>query len=107
VVERCLYHTVANRLRGDVLGALLAVNAQSCADVTQADTRVRQREHAHTGLDHVLAQTQDEGVGTILLENCRESLDAFDESLQVTDADGLDKLEVGVKGCFQVWLAEE
>jgi hypothetical protein len=107
VVDRCLYHAVADRLGYNVLGRLFALQTEADANVTERDTRVGQRQHTDASLDDILSQAEDQGVSAVLLESRRVRLHNLQESLQITDSDSSDEAEVWLEGALEAGLAED
>lgn len=60
--------TVPNRLAYDVLSILLRIEVKLDADVSEGDAGVGKGKTADTGLDHVLAEADNEGVGFVGFE---------------------------------------
>ena len=52
----------------DELSVLRAVQSQLLGNVSEGDAGVGQADHAHARFDHVVSQTQDQGVGVLRLE---------------------------------------
>ena len=104
-------------LRDNVLGVFLTVELQLEANVAQGDTRVRERDHPHAGLDNVVAETEngeevrkwnpshghshsspeDEFVGVVGLESGSVLGKGFLELGKVANSNGCDNLELAAR----------
>jgi hypothetical protein len=105
-VQCSLDNTVTDGFGHNVLGALLATQVQANADVAERDAAVAKRHHPDTGLDDILAKTEDEGVCVITPEDVAMLRDNVLKRVEVADADSTDKLEVWVQRLLHGRLPE-
>jgi len=97
MIQNSLDDAITNSLSNNVLGTLLALEAKTDADVAERDTRVRQAHHADSGLDHVLAETENEGVGAVPAEGFRVRIEGLKESVELSNTHRTHKEEVGIE----------
>lgn len=105
-IQRSLNHTIANCLSDNVFSRLLATEMQANANIAERNARVRQRHHADTRLDDVLAQTQNQRVGAIAAERLGVIGNSRLKVFQIAHADSLHQEEVRVEGVLERRLAE-
>jgi hypothetical protein len=107
VVQHGLDHTIPNSFADNILCRLFAVQAEPQTDVAQGNAGVREGHHADTGLDDILAEAKDQGIGTVAVERHAVCLDDLLETLEIANTDGLDQQKVRMHGAFECRLPED
>lgn len=79
------------------LGILRAVQQQLLGNVSECDLAVCQGDCPNGGLDHIVVQPHDEGVGVICCELIGKLLDHLTKPDQVPRLNSLGELQVGVE----------
>jgi hypothetical protein len=80
--------SVPDRFRDDVLCVLLVVELELEADVFEGDLGVGEGDGVDACLDNGVAETEDEGLGSVGREGGRVSVEGLGEEGEVTDSDG-------------------
>ena len=68
MIDLGINHAIPNRLGDDVFRIFFRIEVELEADIFQGDARVGERDHAKGGLDDVVPQAEDEGVGAVHVE---------------------------------------
>ena len=102
MVKLSLDHAVPDGLGHNELGVLGAVQSQLLRDVGEGYLAVGQGDGLHRGLDHVMMEPCDQGVGVVSVELGAEVLNDLVKPCHVPGLDSLGHLEIWVKSSLQL-----
>lgn len=70
VVNQSIHNTITDGLTNDVFRIPLTVGLKLDTCIAERDSRVGQREHTDSGLNHIVSESKDQSPCLVSLEDC-------------------------------------
>lgn len=107
MVEGSLNDTISDGFGNNVFRRLFRVEIQTEANLAERDAGIGQGHGSDTSLDDGLTKTNDEGVGSILLESITILVNDFVKGIEFANSNSLDEEEIWLEGLLEHGVSEE